>query len=102
MDETVQYSQVIKLDKEERGYPLLQLNANPVTQQTNLQVVSLQPGPANLRIVDPSGKYFYNARLLVKKGSQHFSINLVQLPAGFYFLQLQGVNWKKSIRFIKQ
>ena len=44
----------------------------------------------------------YNARLLVKKGSQHFSINLVQLPAGFYFLQLQGVNWKKSIRFIKQ
>lgn len=102
MDETVQYSQVITLNKEERGYPLLQLNANPVTQQTNLQVISLQSVPANLQIVDPSGKCLYNARLLVKKGTQHFSINLVQLPAGLYFLQLQGETWKKSIRFIKQ
>lgn len=101
-DQTVQYSQVLKLNIGENEYPLLQLNANPVTQQTLLQVVSRQSASANLLIVDIAGKCYYKTRLFVKKGLQHFSVNLVQLPPGIYFLQLQGVNGKKTIRFIKQ
>jgi hypothetical protein len=101
-DESVQYSQVLKLNKGGGEYPLLQLNANPVTEQTILQVNSLLTVLANMLIMDPAGKCFYKDRILLQKGTQHFSVNLSQLPAGIYLLQVQGENWKKSIRFIKQ
>ncbi len=95
------YSQVIKLVNRESGIQLIQLNPNPVKENAFLLISADKQTRVNLVLMDMAGKQFTIRRLELDKGLQSVTIGLSGLPAGFYYLQVNGDSFTETLGFIK-
>lgn len=84
--------------REEKGWSV-QINGNPVRQQVNVVLAGMER-EANILIHDASGKIVRS--MIVTPNMAQFKIDLHELNAGIYFLNVIAGEEKKTVRFVKQ
>jgi PQQ-dependent dehydrogenase (s-GDH family) len=77
------------------------ISPNPTANDMKAYVVAPADSKAEWRVIDNTGRILLSGNALMKKGSNQLSINLSNLPAGTYFLNLSGNNIDCKTRFQK-
>ena len=105
LSQTVSYlsSTTTGISDQEPAISLLQVSPNPAVEvlQVSLSAASgLEEVP--ISIVNGIGQILWHENVILQEGSNLFSIQVGQLPAGAYWLQLQFPQGVKSKAWIKQ
>ena len=72
---------------------------NPVTDELYMEINAINHGPAHLSILDPNGRIAIEKELLLKQGTNDFSIPVDRFEAGLYFIEL-NYSGKREVRKI--
>ena len=77
------------------------ISPNPATDIVKATITSAAEGKADWLIFDNAGRTIMHGNSLLKKGNNIVSINIDQLAAGAYFLQVTGTGMEEHTRFQK-
>lgn len=80
----------------------LTLFPNPADHQLTLRFSAPQPGTGTLLLVNALGQPVYRRDDALDQGENTWSVNLPELPAGLYYLQLLGRGWSETAAFTIQ
>lgn len=100
MHSYVTYSRVIRIIRPAQSL----LNAifqNPVHDILKASLETTEAGPAQIHIVDVSGKTMLTEFIKLQKGFNQFQTNLSRLSPGTYYLVITRDNTRKTFPFIK-
>lgn len=77
---------------------------NPVTGTLNLYVESKSSDKMNISIVDANGRIVKQLSQNIQEGNNNYQINVSSLPAGTYFISINGLNKYENAKqhFVKQ
>lgn len=75
---------------------------NPAKEKTLVVINSTTEEAAQLKIVDNTGRTVKLRTINVMKGRNNFEMNLNDLPAGLYFIDVTGKTITQKIKLIKQ
>jgi len=77
------------------------VSPNPVPAVMNVIVNAPADSKSEWRIVDNSGRTLQTGTATIKKGTSQFTVNVSNLPAGTYFLNITGTTLNCKTRFQK-
>jgi alkaline phosphatase D len=80
------------------GYILSGIYPNPAREQVFIGLVLNKSTQLNIRLTDPLGKTLLAHQMNIAAGNQKVVLNLPQLPAGTYLLQVQDGNGNQQVR----
>jgi len=104
-DGSHKYSDIIqiKADCQQISGDILDLYPNPVVQSdVYLRMTSGTNEPANVVVLDISGKIVFQDRLELEEGTNLFNFPTNDFAAGTYFVRLEGGNWHSTAqKFVK-
>lgn len=80
---------------------LISLYPNPVANAATLFVNAATAETVDYSIVTADGKMVQTGRYQFLQGNNQFIVNTAKLPAGNYYLRLQGVNISERVAFVK-
>ena len=100
LDKTVTYHPIVSVAYEGAAGAILQVFPNPAGEQLQLRWNGDATQPADLRVLDLSGRVL--SRYNLPEGMLHYDLNLKNLQSGVYLLQVIQGNTTESIRFVKQ
>ncbi len=79
----------------------LRVSPNPVRGMLRVQGAQL-PGEGHLVVTDVLGRPVFDRSVAAQSAAWQEKIDLGQLPAGLYFLQIQGADWRSElVRVVK-
>jgi hypothetical protein len=101
IDQRFTYSpvSVINISKEAA---VVWLYPNPVGTRAALQVAASVKETISFRIINAAGQPVQSGGYNLQKGNNRFELETAKLPAGQYFLVLEGTGTNERIGFVKQ
>ena len=100
MHGNITYSRIIRIIR----WAQSTLNAifqSPVHDILKANLETTEAGPAQIHIVDVSGKIMFTEFIKLQKGFSQYQANLNRLSAGTYYLVITKDNTRKTFPFIK-
>jgi len=97
------YSKIVALLNKEKGFEIVSLVPNPVSNEAVLSVTSAAKSIIEIVVSDLSGKQLNKQRVTMIAGNNLLPINVSNLPAGTY--QVTGITADgaiRTLRFVKQ
>lgn len=87
----------------DNGISLTRIYPNPVKEDLHIKVFSGISAPVDLKVIDVTGRIYYNATEIVKTGFNQILVPAASLPSGVYLLtlQMQGSYLPVTAKFIK-
>lgn len=76
----------------------MQLYPNPASQQVNIRYHATTSETIHVSIIGLDGKVITTEKQFQKQGENVFTLNTSNLSKGFYFVQVQGSNFNKTLR----
>ncbi|MBP7272364.1 MAG: M36 family metallopeptidase [Saprospiraceae bacterium] len=98
-DGTYEYSDVIAIV---RAADDISVYPNPAQHSLTVSYKSSNSTDATLKIIDPLGRVVQHTTHSVVVHNNNLSVDITNLPAGTYLLQIEQDNRTKSTRFIKE
>ncbi|WP_299754290.1 T9SS type A sorting domain-containing protein [uncultured Pontibacter sp.] len=98
-DGQFEYSRVAMVRVQETAAPVVKLYPNPAVSTVNLDMTTLPDAVYRVRIVSMDGRVLRELNIEGRKIEQ---LDINQLPSGNYLLQVQGAQFAKSLKLIKQ
>lgn len=99
IDGSFAYSRIIALQL--KRSLAINFYPNPVISHATLSITTDKAGPATARIIGQSGAIVRQYQWRLAQGSQLIQLDLTNLAAGIYFLDLQGEKEGRRVRFVK-
>jgi Secretion system C-terminal sorting domain len=96
----ITYSYIVRLFRPVTS-TLTAVFENPVHGILKTNLETSEPGKAQLRIVDVSGKTFFTESVSLQKGNNKYQSNLGKLTPGTYYLVIIKDDARKTFPFIK-
>ncbi len=93
------YSTVVSINNNQ-GKWSVETYPNPVVDEVRLEITSSQTGTMNLRLVNQQGQLIRNLRTQKHNAEVIERINMKEIPAGVYFLEVRMGDELKEIRKI--
>lgn len=101
-DGSFEYSRVISVQKEGKGFSLENLFPNPVSTELTLRFFSQQEGKMHLILTDVSGKTRHTESIHASAGPFDKILDINNLESGIYFIEA-SIDGKRSVhRFAKR
>ncbi|MES2778179.1 MAG: T9SS type A sorting domain-containing protein [Bacteroidota bacterium] len=100
-DGLYKYSPIATVNISKTG-AVITLYPNPVKDIATLSVNAEKQETVQYTIIAANGKQVQTGRYLFTQGNNLFNVNVAQLPAGNYYLRLEGTNTSERIGFMKQ
>jgi hypothetical protein len=94
------YSSVVKGGCADAGS--FSIYPSPVIDEATLQLNLSSKAKVSLRVIDNNGRVILQQQKIIPAGTNQFSINLRELPAGVYTLHASWENESRSSRFVKR
>jgi len=86
-----------------QSFIIQQLLPNPATDQLNVRVFSKINTAVSMKVLNPQGQVMMEQRREVTAGVNFAQITVDDLPAGMYFILLEGTGSRlQPLRFVKQ
>jgi len=76
------------LDNPKSNFTDLTIFPNPAISEATITFTLKQAGPANMRLLAPTGQTIWQSWLQPKEGFNAYTLPVLNLPAGQYFLEL--------------
>ncbi|MFK8058112.1 MAG: T9SS type A sorting domain-containing protein [Saprospiraceae bacterium] len=89
-DGSHQMSEVINLQRKEVGFSMNRIFPNPVTEMLFLDFSTDMVSDFDISITDLNGRVLYETEYRSEKGLNRHEIDVVQLPAGIYLINMQS------------
>lgn len=98
-DGTTTYHKMIAIDykAEQRR---IQLRSTMVSNELEVQMDNIQTIRSSLVLIDPMGRIIRSVSL--EEGQKNINLNISDLNQGWYYLQFQGIDYVKTLPFMKQ
>ena len=77
------------------------VSPNPVINETRVLLTSPESGMVNWKLVDNTGRVTLRGSAQVTKGANNFNINMSKLPAGTYYLTVDGSGNEQQLKVQK-
>lgn len=100
IDSRFTYSRIISLQTGDKNENMIRIYPNPARDQIIIESSTLS-GPVHYRVFDTNGKTVVRKSEQVSAGS-NLQLDISNLPAGVYFLDLHSTSLNKKIQFVKQ
>jgi hypothetical protein len=94
------YSSVVKGSCADAGS--FSIYPSPVIDEATLQLNLSSKAKVSFRMIDNNGRVVLQQQKLIPAGTNQFSINLRELPAGVYTINASWENQSRNSRFVKQ
>jgi hypothetical protein len=98
-DGSFKYSVIVSLNNN-KGRWYIETYPNPVVEELQLQVNARDKGSMNLRLINQQGQLIKSMVLQKNTDELQLRINLKEIPAGVYFLEMRVGEGVKEIRKI--
>ena len=87
---------------EETPFKITELFPNPATNQIVVELRSDELRDIQIGIMDAQGRTMLKSSKVVQAGANNLVFNIQDLPAGIYYLHVEGFNGKKeALKFVK-
>lgn len=86
------WSEVVSIDKKISTIGILNITPNPANNKVEVSINNGVEGSYNLTLIDMTGKLVFASALNVSENSSSLKIDVSQLPAGVYSLQVVGLS----------
>ena len=93
-DGKISYSNVVKVLFSYTGFNVLNIMPNPVAANQPVRAMVESEGNDNvtLQVMDATGRVLVQNAVKVQQGNNNFNLKTQTLPAGFYYLKINGTN----------
>lgn len=98
-DEKYTQSKAVTFSRRING--IVQLFPNPAQSKTSLLLHAVVDETVKLRIIDNTGRLVIARSIPVVKGQNNVALDVSSLPAGFYYLEINGAYLNEKIKLIK-
>lgn len=92
----VKYSNIYKINIEQKDFAELTVFPNPVTDLLQLQATLLKAGTVTIRLINIEGKEVLHHTKYLNSGTNAVTLPVTHLPAGCYMLTLAFANGEKT------
>lgn len=99
---TISYSNTVSVTFSQVTEPGINIYPNPVRNTVLITVNSINDEPAQLKVVDNTGRTVKQQAVVLKKGVNTFEVNMTSFTPGVYHADITGKSINKKIKFIKQ
>jgi hypothetical protein len=103
IDGKINYSNIVALLNNDKGFEIVSLVPNPVKEEATLSVTSATKSIIEIVVTDISGKQLSKQRVSLIAGNNLLPLSVRNLPAGSY--QVTGITEdgaSRTLRFVKQ
>lgn len=94
-------SKVITLAIPATGMVNVALFPNPAVNNINIQINTPRKEKIGYRVFDSKGRIVMRNAEQTQAGTNRLSVDINRLPAGVYYINLNGISVSKSLQFIK-
>lgn len=92
-----------KLSSVNRSFNIAMLYPNPVGRELSCMIRSERPAEVTVRILDINGRQILRRNAVkLNSGESTIRLQLPELPAGMYFLAVQGEDGQQLLKFIRK
>ncbi|MEZ4772368.1 MAG: T9SS type A sorting domain-containing protein [Bacteroidia bacterium] len=96
LDGSFEYSQIVEAVFNDFGFNIKDPYPNPVSgNKFSLEIQALEAEPIHIRIFSVTGQMVYEQRAQLISGENTIAIAVPNMPAGAYFLKVQGRYYSK-------
>lgn len=81
---------------------LARVHPNPNKGQFNLTIKDDTSRELQIELLDVLGKKIYGQSIVTNNGEYNYPVDIANLPAGVFFVNLAGEGWKKTMRMVVQ
>jgi hypothetical protein len=97
---TYSYSNLVRMTRTDAANTKVLFN-NRVTNQLALRIIDMETNNLSVKIIDNSGREIKSQNIRIVPGENSFNMNTGSIPNGFYYLLLNGENYKRTFSFVK-
>lgn len=101
-DESIEYSSIVAIDRKGENANDFLIYPNPVEDEIQIEFVLENPEELNFKLENPLGQIVLQKRLKFNSGLNLFKIELGELSAGTYLLNISTENFHKEQKLIKK
>src|SRR6185503_1014126 len=94
------YSRIVALPLDKNNNVVL-FYPSPVINELNVELTDNRQDKLQVRIIDNKGRVLKRQQWNVTAGSTSLSIDVMNLPAGMYYMEIKGENIDYKKQFIK-
>ncbi len=100
-DDAYQVSDVLAIQRKERGFSLNEIFPNPVNQMLLLEFNNDQKGEVEINVSDLNGRILYITQQEFQQGINHHEFDVSKLPAGIYLVNINNGTTQLTRRIVK-